>query len=141
MEKSTDIREIAAANYLTKKLNCAEAVSTAVLKAGGCTPEVIDAVVASACGFGAGVGGAGCICGALAGGVMALSTLAKGDKTIIREQSKRLHAGFVEKHKVTCCRALGRGLAFGTPERKQYCSVLVQDVAELAMNITTAQDV
>jgi len=135
MAQSTDIREVAAENYLLKKFNCAEAVSKAVLEAGGCAPEVIDTVMAAACGFGAGVGGAGCICGALAGGVMALSTLAKADKALIREQSKRLHAGFVEKHQVTCCRALGRGLAFGTPERKQYCSGLVRDVAELAVNI------
>jgi len=136
LETSTDIRDIAAENYLAKKLNCAEAVSKAVLEAGGCASEVVDAVVASACGFGAGVGGAGCICGALAGGIMALSTFGKADKALIREQSRRLHAGFVEKHKVTCCRALGRGLAFGTPERKQYCSGLVRDVAELAVNIT-----
>ncbi|MEI6287041.1 MAG: C-GCAxxG-C-C family protein [Bacillota bacterium] len=136
MNKSTEIREIATVNYLSKKLNCAEAVSRAVLEAGDCAPQVVDAVVASACGFGAGIGGAGCVCGALAGGVMAISVLANGDKQTIREQSRQLHAGFVEKHKVTCCRALGRGLAYGTPERKQYCAELVRDVAELAVKMT-----
>ena len=125
MEKSTDVREIAATNYLLKRMNCAEAVSKTVLEAGGCAPAVIDAVVAASCGF----------CGALAGGVMALSLLANGDSKLVRENSRQLHASFVEKHKVTCCRALGRGLAYGTPERKQYCSGLVRDVAELAVEL------
>ena len=135
LEQTNNVREVATVNYLLKKLNCAEAVSKAVLEAGGCAPQVVDVVVASACGFGAGIGGAGCVCGALAGGVMALSVLANGDKKIIREQSRQLHANFVEKHKVTCCRALGRGLAYGTPERKQYCAELVRDVAELAVKL------
>ena len=135
MEKSTDVREIAATNYLLKRMNCAEAVSKTVLEAGGCAPAVIDAVVAASCGFGAGIGGTGCVCGALAGGVMALSLLANGDSKLVRENSRQLHASFVEKHKVTCCRALGRGLAYGTPERKQYCSGLVRDVAELAVEL------
>ncbi|MFA6074695.1 MAG: C-GCAxxG-C-C family protein [Negativicutes bacterium] len=128
----TDIREIAAKNYLEKKLNCAEAVSKAVLEAGGCAPELVDAIVAAACGFGGGIGGSGCVCGAVAGGAMALSVLTGADKKLVSERTRELHDSFIKKHKLTCCRALGRGLAMGTPERKQYCAELVRDAASIA---------
>lgn len=95
-----------------------------------------DNVVALASGFPVGIGGSGCTCGALAGGVMALGMVfgrvAPKDPKVQKTMSlaKELHDKFVGNHHCACCRALTRGVEFASPERKAKCVSFTGEVAE-----------
>lgn len=88
--------------YRSGKYNCAEAVVEVIRK--HFVPEVPEAVVGSVSGFGGG-SGAGCICGAVAGGTVALG-LVLHDKKATAHLTKELHAWFREKYGVTCCKTI-----------------------------------
>jgi len=96
-----------------------------------------DDIVSLASAFPRGVGGSGCICGALVGGTMALGmffgrtrrrTTSRSKKAM--ELSKELHDLFRSKLKAACCRVLTKKLVLGSPEHKQQCSRIAGRVAE-----------
>lgn len=95
--------------------------------------DLQDEAIAMSSGFPWGLGGGGCICGALAGGVMCLGYFfgrtTPGDPKIQKcfELSKELHDYFRETHKGTCCRILTKGLEHNAPERKAQCTEIVAD--------------
>jgi C_GCAxxG_C_C family probable redox protein len=100
-----------------------------------------DNVVALASGFPIGIGGSGCTCGALAGGVMALG-MAFGrtnpkDPQVQKTMTlaKELHDAFTASHHCACCRVLTRGVEFMSAERKAKCVSLTGEVAEAAARI------
>ena len=113
--------------YRDDNLNCAESVLKALLVEAGhaCPPELLK--LASA--FGHGMGGAGCACGALVGGEMAIGyflgrTESKGKAPAgCTKAAKELHSRFVALNRATCCRILHKGLKHGTPEQKQSCAL------------------
>jgi C_GCAxxG_C_C family probable redox protein len=121
--------------YLDNDFRCSEAVLRVIwenFKTG--LPEEI---VSLATGFPHGVGGAGCICGALAGGTMALGmffgrSVAKEDDKLKKnmELSNELHKIFKTNHKVTCCKILIKKLTYGSPEHRQQCARFVKEVTE-----------
>ena len=94
--------------------------------------------VCLASGFPVGIGMAGCTCGALTGGVMALG-LKYGRKTPkvetpgMFEAAKKLHDDFKEQYSSTCCRALIKDFEFGSPEHLEHCIKLTGAVAEMVM--------
>ena len=73
-----------------------------------------------ASGLPGGIGGSGCVCGALAGGSMALGLFfgRKGpeDREVPRSLalSRELHDIFKAKHKVACCRVLIKKFVVGS---------------------------
>lgn len=97
---------------------------------------ISDDVVAMASGFPVGIGGSGCTCGAVAGGIMALGLFfgrsqpqdKKVDTTMAL--SKELHDIFRERHKSICCRVLTKGMTLGSPEHIEQCIYLTGEVAE-----------
>jgi len=97
---------------------------------------VPEEVVKAASGFPVGVGAAGCICGAIAGGVMALGLVfgrtAPGDDAVKKAMalSRELHDRFAERHRRTCCRVLTKGMALGSPEHLEQCISLTGEIAE-----------
>jgi C_GCAxxG_C_C family probable redox protein len=121
---------------------CSEAIILAFQTA---MPEYIpDALVAASTALRGGMGGAGCVCGALAGGQMVLGAVfgyrggLEGGATRdveaaakIRTLSKELHDRFREEHKAACCRILTKGLEHNSPERQENCKRLVTNVATL----------
>ena len=91
--------------------------------------ELPEDIVSLASAFAHGLGGSGCICGALAGGTMALGMFfgrseAKEDDKVkkAKELSNELHNIFKKNHKVPCCRVLTKKVTHGSPEQKQQCA-------------------
>ena len=109
----------AEALYRSGTHHCAEAVMEAIRKY--FAPDVPEAVVGTVSGFGGG-SGAGCICGAVSGGTVALG-LVLHDKKAAMHLTKELHAWFKEKYGVTCCKTIRQ-------THKGACPMLTGEVAE-----------
>jgi C_GCAxxG_C_C family probable redox protein len=109
----------AEALYRSGKYHCAEAVVEAIRK--HFSPETPEAVVHSVSGFGGG-SGAGCICGAVSGGTVALGVVLGSDKKRITHLTRELHTWFKEKYDFTCCKIIRQN-------HKGVCPVLTGEVA------------
>ncbi len=126
---------LAQAHFTDEGFNCAESVLYGVAQTLGLPAN--DAVLRAATPFGGGIGRAGCVCGALSGGVMALG-LAFGRTTPDVEQRKcayahaeRLWRRFVERTGGEDCRDIST-LSFDHPDHRAFCSRFVAIGAELA---------
>ncbi|MGL6106380.1 C-GCAxxG-C-C family protein [Romboutsia sp.] len=103
--------------------------------------DISDEVIAMASGFPVGMGGSGCTCGAVAGGIMALGLFfgrseakdAKVSKAM--ELSKELHDFFKGKNKSICCRVLTKGMTLGEKEHMDQCVFFTGQVAEQTAKI------
>ncbi len=127
--------ELASEHFSRDGFNCAESVLYGVARALGLPAD--EQVLRAATPFGGGIGLAGCTCGALSGGAMALG-LALGRVTPDADQKKvaythaeRLWRRFVERAGGEDCRELN-SLGFQHPGHKQFCSRFVAIGAELA---------
>jgi C_GCAxxG_C_C family probable redox protein len=118
--------------YRTGQFLCSEAVFLAANEYLG--HPVPDEMVRLASGFPVGMGMAGCACGALTGGIMALG-LRYGRSTPgaampgMFTAAKELHDRFRARRRFTCCRTLIRGFEFGSPEHIQQCVAITGEVA------------
>ena len=87
-----------------------------------------------------GIGGSGCVCGALSGGVIALG-LALGrsnpgeDNEEVLSASKELHDWFKSSFRSTCCRVLVKDYDFDSQERVDHCIYLTEQVCEKVLKI------
>ena len=119
---------------MEKGYSCSESILYGLREAGA---EIPDALIDAVAGLRSGIGGSGCVCGALMGSVLALGYLAgKKEKGRVGSQSAELHNKFKEKFKSTCCRVLTRKFDFNSRERKEFCSGLVEFMAgELAKSL------
>jgi len=103
--------------------------------------DVPNEVIAMASGFPVGMGGSGCTCGALAGGIMALGLFfgrsEPGDPKVNHTMAlaKELHDYFISQHKSTCCRVLTRGMELGSPVHMEQCIALTGEIAEKTTEI------
>ena len=89
--------------YRSGKMHCAEAVLASIRNA--FAPKVGDEVVRLASGFGGG-SGAGCLCGAVAGGTMALGLVLDGDRKGSSALTRELQRWFKSEYGATCCKVL-----------------------------------
>jgi C_GCAxxG_C_C family probable redox protein len=105
--------------YRSGKMHCAEAVLAAVKNE--FASALPDDVVRLAAGFGGG-SGAGCICGAVSGGTMALGLVVQGDKKAVAALTRELHEWFKKEYGATCCKIL-------TAHGKKGCVNLTSTVA------------
>ncbi len=137
MKKNTinleEIRRVAEDYYRRGDFFCSEAIVKTIKDEFDL--DISDEVVAMASGFPVGMGGAGCTCGAVAGGVMALGLIfgrseAK-DKKVNKamELSKELHDIFKGKNKTLCCRILTKDMKKGSKEHMDQCIYFTGDVA------------
>ena len=92
-------------------------------------------------GFPWGLGGGGCICGALAGSSMILSSK-YGRKSFNETRNekcfpinKELHDEFKKKCGGTCCRVLMKGLDKDDPQRKANCSEYVKNALKITVDL------
>jgi len=128
------IRAAAEEYYRSGQFYCSEAIVKAV-NDGFCLgyPEQI---IRLASGFPIGIGGAGCTCGAVTGGVIALGMVfgrdQPGDTRVDRclALSRELHSSFAGKHGVLCCRTLTHGMKLKSPEHMRQCVAFTGEVAE-----------
>ncbi|NDV18669.1 hypothetical protein GO013_04445 [Pseudodesulfovibrio sp. JC047] len=115
-EKNADLiaRTSSAARHLygSGSMCCSEAVLTVINQEfhGGLSPETARAISKGFCG---GIGDAGCVCGALAGAVMAQSLILgngplPADEKTVRTASKKLHDRFLTHYGSVCCRDLSK---------------------------------
>jgi len=96
-----------AAKYFDAGYNCAQAVALSNIEIFNGRSEGIIPLLA---GFGHGMN-AGCVCGAISGGVAAMGSLlagaeSKGFDQTIKATTAELHRRFVDEFGVTCCRNL-----------------------------------
>lgn len=128
------IRETAENYYRNGDFFCSEAI-VKTIKDEFKLP-ISDEIVAAASGFPIGIGGSGCTCGAVSGGVMALGLVfgrqvAKDPKVRkTMELTKELHEKFRNNHKSLCCRILTKGLDMASGEHKEQCISFTGEVAE-----------
>ncbi|MCJ7773449.1 MAG: C-GCAxxG-C-C family protein [Desulfobacterales bacterium] len=116
--------------FVTKQLMCSEAVLTVLNRSleGGLEPEM---AIRLASGFPEGIGGGGCTCGALTGGIISLGLFLGREKTGILNSkkitslSKELHDRFKNQFGATCCRILSKNLKYGSKKQFERCSAIV----------------
>ncbi|HJB47854.1 MAG TPA: C-GCAxxG-C-C family protein [Candidatus Olsenella excrementigallinarum] len=102
-------------------MNCGESVIAALWDA--FRPDFPrELAVAAGAGMGRGIGGSGCVCGALNGGVTFIG-LVTADKARAKPLVSELHDAFRDGtgRGVTCCRVLTRGMEWGSAERRAQC--------------------
>ena len=107
-----------AETYFESGLNCTQSVLKAMI------PDVDDAVMKMAKGFGGGIGSRKCLCGAVSGGVMALG-FAGSEK-----DSGKLVDWFKEEYRVTCCSFLTKDVKWKSKEHHQQCKEITSKTAE-----------
>ncbi len=110
---------------------CSESVIFAIRK--HFEIELSDDAIAMSSGFPWGLGGGGCICGALAGGTMMIGYFfgrrTPGDPQISKcfELTKELHDYFKSANGATCCRFLIKNYPDrNSQERKEHCINMVK---------------
>ena len=118
-----------ASNYYKQGYSCSESVVQAAIDAGLCDSSLLS--VASS--FSGGMS-SGCLCGAVAAAQLVLGCNfgignSKNNPEIARAKAKEFIDEFKKNHKATCCKVLTAGLDFGSLERKQNCTSLVEECA------------
>ncbi len=103
--------------------NCAQAVFAAT------TGQEDPGIMKMAKAFGGGIGGSKCLCGAVTGGVMALSYLDRGDL------AARLVEEFKQRHRLTCCAGLTKAFVWNSREHRDNCRVITEETARLVADL------
>lgn len=133
------IRKIAEDYYRNGDFYCSEAVVKTIIDE--FQIDVSEDVIKMASGFPVGMGGMGCTCGALTGGVMAIGLVygrSQGKDPRVNkamELSAKLYQIFCERHKVSCCKVLTRGMEKGSPEHMEQCIAFTGEMAYEAAKI------
>lgn len=104
-----------------------------------------DEMVRLASGFPVGIGLAGCVCGAVTGGVMALGikygrSAPAAETPGMFAASKELHDRFKSRRKCVCCRALIRKFEFGSPDHMEQCITITGEVAADVIELLIRND-
>jgi C_GCAxxG_C_C family probable redox protein len=125
--------------YRSGDFYCSEAIVKTIKDAFNL--PVSDEVISMASGFPVGIGKAGCLCGAVSGGVMALGlvfgrTTAK-DKKVDKAMkfSRELHDIFKKNHKSLCCRTLNKYMIMGSSRQMKQCIAFTGEMAQEAARI------
>jgi C_GCAxxG_C_C family probable redox protein len=101
----------------------------------------LDSAVRLARGWSQGMGGAGCTCGALNGGIMAMGLVLDDDNPRrVRKRSKVLHDRFKDQYGTVCCRDLGKGRGLLSGGSVPFCKDLTGVCAALAAGILLETD-
>ena len=130
---SEEARKRAEKLYKSGKFLCSEAVFTVVNDHLGQPAD--PGMVRMASGFPVGIGMSGCLCGAVAGGVMALGLRhgrEEAGKKVPDDMfplSAELHDRFQKRNCSTCCRKLIKDLEFGSRDHIKQCIRLTGEVA------------
>ena len=133
------IRKIAEDYYRNGDFYCSEAVVKTIIDE--FQIDVSEDVIKMASGFPVGMGGMGCTCGALTGGVMAIGLVygrSQGKDPKVNkamELSAKLYQIFCERQKVSCCKVLTRGMEKGSPEHMEQCIAFTGEMAYEAAKI------
>ena len=133
------VKETAETYYRNGDFYCSEAIVKTIKDA--FELDFSDEAVKLASGFPVGIGGSGCTCGAVSGGVMALgmvfgrSEAKNPDVMKTMKLSAELHERFREKRKFVCCKILTKGMDLGKKEHLEQCIAITGEVAEIVADI------
>ncbi len=126
--------------FATRQLECAEAVLSVINRAfRGDLPDALAVRLAS--GFPEGLGGSGCLCGALSGAVMAMGLFlgrsgpGVGNGRVVKRAVAELQQAFKAIYASTCCRMLTKDLAYGRRAHLDQCVRISGETARLAAGI------
>ncbi len=128
-----------AAEIFNSGFACSESVIYAIRK--HFEIDLSDDAIAMSSGFPWGLGGGGCICGALAGAAMCIGYFfgrrTPGDPKINHcfTLTNELHDKFKAAHGATCCRILCNGYEKDSPERKARCTEMVKQTVVMTAEI------
>lgn len=134
------IKERAGNIFSSRQLLCTESVLTVLNRGlkGGLSPEL---AVRLASGFPNGLGGSGCLCGALNGGILALglflgrSRPGLGNGKRVASLAGHLHDRFRDHFGSTCCRILTKKVKQGSRSHFDRCTELTGSVAGMAARL------
>lgn len=120
-----------AVNYYKSGLTCSESIIKAAIDEGYCEKSLL--AVASA--FSGGMS-SGCLCGAVAGSQMVVGANygkenQAGNEEIARAKAKEFIDAFKKNRHATCCKVLSAKFDFSSVERKQNCTNIVMECAEI----------
>lgn len=126
--------------FLTGQLLCTESVLSVINQGlkGDLPPEL---AIRIASGLPEGLGGSGCLCGALNGGVLALGLFLGrnrpgfGNGSRVRACTRLLHDRFRETFGGTCCRILTRDFRHDRQLHFNHCAELTAGAARMAARI------
>lgn len=117
--------------------NCAESVLSACADYSG---DLVSS--AAGAGFTSGIGNSGCICGAVAAGVMVISSALEAEglepaakRLAAEELSAEYYRRFKEQYRSTCCRVLKRGMVEGSNEVMAHCAGITEFATALAVEM------
>lgn len=127
-----------AKNVFGKGFGCSESIIYALNK--HFEFNLSNDAIAMSSSFLRGVGGSGCLCGAVAAGSMCLGFLfgrrePNEDVSNCLRLSKEFHEAFKKEFKSTCCRVITKGLEENSEERKKSCKDVV------AFSVKTVSDI
>lgn len=146
MVKKIDLEKIqlTAEEYYRKgEFYCSEAVVKTLIDA--FEIDITDDVIKMASGFPVGIGGEGCTCGAISGGIMFIGLIfgRKVGKDIAvnkaMELSGKLYKQFTEAHKTACCRLLTKGMTMGSEQHMAQCISFTGELAYKTAEIVSAE--
>jgi C_GCAxxG_C_C family probable redox protein len=126
--------------FLTRQLQCAQAVLCSLNEGlrGGLRRDVAARL---ASGLAEGLGGSGCLCGALSGGVLALGLfMGNGGRSLFNASGSSfstalLHREFAERFGSACCKVLSKKVRRDAKAHFDQCADLTGAAAEIASRI------
>lgn len=126
--------------FLTRRFQCAQAVLCSLNEGlqGGLRRD-IAAPLAS--GLAEGLGGSGCLCGALTGGVLAIGLfMGKDGRTLLKASGSSfstalLHRHFADRFGSACCKVLSKKVKHDAKAHFEQCAELTGAAAEIASRI------
>nr|WP_323373232.1 C-GCAxxG-C-C family (seleno)protein [Anaeropeptidivorans aminofermentans] len=137
MTDKIDIQKVksdAEENFRCGNFYCSESIISSIRK--NIDPDMPEAFIAAASGFPIGVGRSKCMCGAISGAIIGLGYFfgrtegkdPKVNKTL--ELANEIQMSFQEKHKVSCCKILTKGMDMASGEHKAQCIQFTGEMAE-----------
>jgi len=125
--------------FRSKQFMCAEAVLLAVTKGLGQDLPTATAI-ALAAPFSDGMGGSGCTCGALSGGVMSIGFClgggeAQGRREKSRRASRELHRRFTSAYRSACCRVLTKEIREDPKRHFNQCAAITGATARMTARL------
>jgi C_GCAxxG_C_C family probable redox protein len=126
--------------YRTRQHLCADAILLAFNEVldGGLTEQQAVGLTA---GMSMGQGESGCLCGAVAGGTLALGLFLAGEggayrnSALVRAGVRRLHERFKAVNGSTCCRVLTKKVNHDSALHFEQCAQFTGDAARMAGSI------
>jgi C_GCAxxG_C_C family probable redox protein len=117
--------------------SCSESVVRAAYELNIINNKIdIEILTAMSSAFSGGMGGSGCLCGAVAGSQIVIGSVfgrnqLNQSSNNIKALSSQFVQKFKDKRKATCCRVLTAGLQAGSPERRNNCTGIVSDASSI----------